>query len=358
MKGSDMPAMPEVEKAPHAHYMRPLDGIRGMACMLVIASHVSRVIHLSFEPSSGFIGSLGVLIFFSLSGFLMTMLYADEKFDFNAASRYAIARFSRIAPAYWIAVLFVWVIYMMIPDFFYQMTPLMMFRSFLFGGNQGVFWSIPPEIQFYVFFGGLWFALHKFKEGKPYWLVSIALICVACFATRTMWGGLVLPSKLHIFLYGFLAAMLLKRETFRKIICTVYFQAGIGILAAVYAALFITKDNIYTDLLFPALISLWIASMSASTWLSRPFETATMRLVGAASFSIYLFHEPILLLLSDLGVFDHMTKMPNILLMCLISLMPPVVFHFLAEKRLNKSSRARGLSILERINRRWPKTVG
>ncbi len=349
--------MPEAEKEPHAHYMRPLDGIRGMACMLVIASHISRVLHLSFEPNSGFIGSLGVVIFFSLSGFLMTMLYSDEKFGFNTASRYSIARFARIAPAYWIAVLFVWMIYMMIPDFPYQMTPLMTVRSFLFGGNQGVFWSIPPEIQFYIFFLGLWFAWHKFKEGNPYWLVSITLICVVCFATRSTWGGLMLPSKLHIFLYGFAAALLLKREAVKKIICTVYFQMGVGILAAVYAALFITKDNIYTDLLFPALISLWIAGMSASTWLSRPFETTTMRLVGAASFSIYLFHEPILLLLKDFGAFEHMAQMPNILLMCLISLILPVAFHFIAEKRLNRSSRAGGLNILTRINQRWPKTA-
>jgi len=55
------------ETLPHPHYMRPLDGIRGLACMLVIASHIGRIIHLSYEPATGFMGALGVVIFFSLS---------------------------------------------------------------------------------------------------------------------------------------------------------------------------------------------------------------------------------------------------------------------------------------------------
>jgi len=283
----------------------------------------------------------------------MSTLYSEEAFSLKSSGKYLVARFSRIAPAYWIAVIFAWLIYINIPDFHYQMTPVMTLRSMFFGGSEGVFWSIPPEIQFYVFFIGLWFSWQKFRQGNPYWLMLIGAVCLAFIATRTMWGGLTLPSKMHIFLYGFLAAFLVKLPAAKKIMCNWQFQIGITLAAIAYGTMFITKHNIYSDLAFPLLVALSIASMATSTVLTRPLETNAMRLVGAASFSIYLFHDSILFLMRDLGLFDHFSMVPNIALTTIISLAIPVAFHFMAEKRLNKFAKAKGLTVLDRITQCW-----
>lgn len=345
----------KADVVPHAHYMRPLDGIRGMACMLVIASHISQILHIYEKEFNDYLGSMGVVIFFALSGFLMSALYTDARFTADKVVKYGIARFTRIAPAYWIAILFAWVLYLNIPDFHYQMTPWHLLRSAVFGGNQGVFWSIPPEVQFYGFFVLLWFAWSRFKAGSKLWLISLAILCVGFVATKDLWTGLMLPSKLHIFLCGFMAAFLPKIEKVRAIIQTVRFQLFITMLTLVYGLTFTIHIGIYKDLLFPILTGLWIAAMSGSTKFTAPFETDTMRMVGAASFSIYLFHEMTLFALYDIGWFTADSQMLNIALMVVLSLAPPVAFHFIMEKKLNLWSKTKLLALWAGIQEKYPK---
>ncbi len=288
----------------------------------------------------------------------MSSLYADERFTFNNAGKYIVARFSRIAPAYWIAVIVAFLFYMTIPLFSYHMTPLMTLRSMLFMGNQGIFWSIPPEIQFYGFFLLLWYAYGCSKKGNHLWSIIAALISLACIVTQPHWGGLLLPSKLHIFLCGFFAAFLVKKGELKRVVQGVYFQILTTMLFASYAFLYIGGDHIYSDMIFPVLIGLWIAAMSGSTWLTYVFETNTMRLMGAASFSIYLFHDLVLQAFDKTGVFSLASEMVSLAAACLIALAVPVAFHVLVERRLNKTAKAEGLSALKTIEEKYPKLAG
>ena len=75
-----------------------LDGIRALACILVVLSHMPWP--LAFVT----LGETGVGVFFVLSGFLMSHLYAAAHWDWQAVSRYGIARFARIAPIYWVVI--------------------------------------------------------------------------------------------------------------------------------------------------------------------------------------------------------------------------------------------------------------
>lgn len=351
-------ASKKVSKAdvvPHAHYMRPLDGIRGMACMLVIASHISQILHIFEKEFNNYLGSLGVVVFFVLSGFLMSALYTNQKFTWERTAKYAIARFTRIAPAYWIAILFAWVLYLNIPGYHYQMTPWNMVRSVFFGGNQGVFWSIPPEVQFYGFFLLLWGCWHAFKNGARLWLYLLAAVCVAFIATKDMWGGLMLPSKLHIFLSGFVMAFLPKVERIRAVIYKPLFQIAMTIITFAYGIMVTMHLGTYNDVFFPVLVGLWIASLSGSSVFTAPFETMTMRTMGAASFSIYLFHDAILFALYKMGWFTEGNEHLNIAAMILISLAIPVAFHYIAERRLNIWSKEKMLVGLAALQTRYPR---
>lgn len=60
------------------YHLKSLDGIRGIACTLVIISHY--LIQINYKEYYGHqIGSLGVMIFFSLSGFLM--MHVTKRID-------------------------------------------------------------------------------------------------------------------------------------------------------------------------------------------------------------------------------------------------------------------------------------
>lgn len=318
--------------------MRPLDGIRGLACMIVIISHVVNILRLQVGDIYNF-GSSGVAIFFTLSGFLMSALYSDKNFSVESSAKYMIARMARIAPAYWIAITFAWGLYMVLPGFGYEMNAIAMLRSLFFMGNVGVFWSIPPEIQFYGFFLLLWFSYGRLKAGNYWWAIGCAALCTAFIITKDEWGGLMLPSKLHLFLGGFLAAFLVKSVKIRRYLCSNLAQLGLSIAIVVYFIFFLEHRKIYEDLIIAGLIALFVGSFSQSTLVSRVFETHTMRMMGAASFSIYLFHDVILQAMDRLGVFKPLETTISIMVMCIVSVALPVAFHYLAEKPLNMSSK-------------------
>jgi peptidoglycan/LPS O-acetylase OafA/YrhL len=350
-QGAPLPS----EAAPHSHYMRPLDGLRGVACLLVVASHIATILNLNFKEDIYNIGSMGVVIFFALSGFLMSTLYSDKGFSLGASAKYMIARMTRIAPAYWIAIAFVWMLYLALPGgYHYDMTPFAMLRSVFFMGNVGVFWSIPPEIQFYVFFLLLWFSYDKCKSGNFWWAAAVAVLCLGFIATRDLWGGLMLPSKIHIFLSGFLVAFMVKREKIRRCLCHPAMQAAFVAGTILYSVYGLERHGIYDDLIITALVALSIGSLSQSTHISAPLETQSMRLMGAASFSIYLFHDAILQAINTLGLINPAYETFNIVVMCLISIAIPVAFHVMAEKRLTVLAREKTMLAFERMRDRWP----
>ena len=76
----------------------PLDGVRGIAAMLVVISHMS--LYRLFIPVKG-IGQVGVLVFFVLSGFLMSYLYVrDDARKIRPWFGFAIRRCFRVYPLY------------------------------------------------------------------------------------------------------------------------------------------------------------------------------------------------------------------------------------------------------------------
>ncbi len=87
---------PDRKRSTHGDSLFVLDGIRGLAVLIVIASHTGAF-------GMGGQGSLGVLLFFFLSGFVLTLPYADEPRRLvNRAElfRFAASRVLRIVPIY------------------------------------------------------------------------------------------------------------------------------------------------------------------------------------------------------------------------------------------------------------------
>jgi peptidoglycan/LPS O-acetylase OafA/YrhL len=266
-----------------------LDGIRAMACLLVVISHMP----LPGKPAT--LGALGVGVFFVLSGFLMSHLYARTQWDFTAVSKYIIARFSRIAPIYWLVVSACIVISLLEPDSDFPMRIAganQIARHYLFGGSGYVFWSIPPEIQYYIFFLGVWWAIAHHAK-LPYAMPLIALVCAALLMTHSLWPGLSLPSKLHLFLAG-TAAGLAPRGMWRDaqdqtLLWCVQLGALVLLLAPLW--LYATQPALYsaTELGIALAVAVYLLSIP-SRWTTPVFASPWMRKIGQASFSIYLMH--------------------------------------------------------------------
>ncbi len=281
-----------------------LNAVRGLAALLVVVSHLPELAGLHFGPVHE--GSLGVMVFFTLSGFLMGYLYLAKPASWHEVSRYAIARFSRIAPPYLLVVLASFFIYTLIdPKFPYAIGTHNFLRHFLFSGNVNVFWSIPPEVQFYGLFIGFWWALKRAQQGRTLALVIVMVLAIAAICVRDKVPGTFAISKLQFFLLGAVLGGLhpwLRSVPISTRALTVLQVVLLGSLGLFMLEVIHLPEKYWHDLT-PALIAgLTVFAFSHDrTPIDAAFMARPLQWFGDWSFSIYLLHVPLIYLFVRLG---------------------------------------------------------
>lgn len=156
-----------------------LDGWRGIAILLVLGAHLLPLGPKLLRLNECF-GVMGMAVFFTLSGFLITKNLIEKPF----VGDFIIRRFSRIIPLAWL--------YTLIALFFISVNLKSYLVHFLFYGNllpHGLtnitahFWSLCVEMQFYVFIA---FICLLFKEKGL--KVLIPICCIAVTIGRIITG--------------------------------------------------------------------------------------------------------------------------------------------------------------------------
>jgi peptidoglycan/LPS O-acetylase OafA/YrhL len=133
-----------------------LDGLRGVAVLLVLVGHI-----LVFRLGRGHMwtqfAKLGVLIFFVLSGFLITGLLCSEQQRFKGISlkQFYLRRVYRILPAlsFFILVVSALICFQLVTDTSWRtVTASAFFLKNIFGSGLtlGHLWSLSIEEQFYL----------------------------------------------------------------------------------------------------------------------------------------------------------------------------------------------------------------
>jgi peptidoglycan/LPS O-acetylase OafA/YrhL len=271
-----------------------LDGLRGIAASAVVFSHLP----FFYPAMQGWmkvsVGDEAVAIFFSLSGFLMALLYSNRPVD---ADNYLVHRFARIYPVYLVAVLFVAVVSVVYADYIQPLHGMaQILRHLAMLGSTGVFWSIPPEIQFYLFFLLLWLWFQNPIRYQWIGVLVAALISIGAYLGFPG-PGILLLSKLPYFLFGALAGRLFVVQKTRPD------GPLVGIAAlALLVFFFLCRSLVPSETTFWGLTSALSATIivylaacgnriSEAVLGCRPLVFA-----GKISFSLYLFHVPIIFL--------------------------------------------------------------
>jgi peptidoglycan/LPS O-acetylase OafA/YrhL len=272
-----------------------LDGLRGIAASAVVYAHIE-----FFYPTTNpwiklDTGDEAVAIFFSLSGFLMALLYGHRQMN---AADYLVHRFARIYPVYLASVLFVAALSLIYgAGYIYPITGVeQVLRHVLLIGSTGVYWSIPPEIQFYLFFLLIWL---WFIDPRRYQLVAVAT--ATALVVDTYFGfpgpGILLTSKLPYFLFGALAGRLFALQKSHPD------GMGTGIAVLALLAFFLLARGFWplktsfwgVGSALTATVIVYLAAcnngLSAAVLGCRP-----LTFIGKISFSLYLFHLPVIFL--------------------------------------------------------------
>jgi len=158
-----------------------LDVLRGIAALAVVFCHFTAVAAVSGYPVGAFTGGrFGPHLFFIISGFVITMVLARTA----RAWDFVVARFSRLYPAYWLAVtlVFLRIVWLPLPD---ETPPraidfaanLTMLQSWLGRPHLDVvYWTLALELKFYalmllVFAAG---GLRRLDLVAGVWLAALA----------------------------------------------------------------------------------------------------------------------------------------------------------------------------------------
>ncbi len=302
-----------------------LDGLRGIAILLVLWYHVWEITWLSpgprldFLPATGFIG---VHLFFFLSGFVISYPFvraALAKRTDPSWKHFAWRRFVKIVPSY---VLSIGVAYAvgyaqaqpnasLVPDL---VTHLLFVHTWFpprFGTIDGVLWTLAIEVEFYLLFPLIWWCFKRWP-----WVTAGAMIAVAGIwragLAQCCYSGLFtpyeenLPGYLDIFAFGMLAAYVFTRfgERWRTSRAR---HAAPPVSAAGVAMLVMLLQNLYAyrfhdqwsgvwqidnrPLLGVAFAIIAVGWLAAPRWWQLLLDNAPLRFMAAISYNLYLYHQ-------------------------------------------------------------------
>jgi peptidoglycan/LPS O-acetylase OafA/YrhL len=325
-----------ISSAHPARHLAELDGIRGLAVMLVIYLHcIGRLDFLPAEIHDGVTHLLvgGVDLFFVLSGFLIGGIVLDNRHSSNFFRVFWARRAGRILPVYLVLLCSYAAVLALSP--FVQAIwwqgwilhePLMPFWSYLtFTQNYfmaaandtgalwiGVTWSLAIEEQFYLVFPILVLLLPR--------RVMVAIALVALIVSPIVRGYLQqygnyaayfpTPARWDSLMFGFLTACVGRNDTWLAFFTRFVRWCDVGavVIIGVLLAGWLDKYNeiyIYTatDLLFGHMVlRIYSGPNGLYRWLLR---LPVLTFAGTISYAWYMYHQAINGLLHGLILNDY-----------------------------------------------------
>ncbi|WP_459570299.1 acyltransferase family protein [Cupriavidus sp. 8B] len=308
-------------------YRPDIDGVRAIAVLSVI------LFHLDYHLVSG--GFIGVDIFFVISGYLITRIIATEiserRFTFRS---FYVRRIRRILPAFLLVIAATVIVgrILLLPDDFGELLASIKYAvafgaNLYFSKDRGYFdlasdekpllhiWSLSVEEQFYFVWPALLIALYflgekwlrqKKRLHQPFVVASVTVLVVLAFAySEYALRHHAVPTKLYFLLQtrfgelmiGALAGIVpaCARRTHANLLSLI----GLcGIFVALFA---IDRHDSFPGVLalLPCLSTALVlyagqAHPGAPTPVARLLAWPPLVYVGLLSYSLYLWHWPIL----------------------------------------------------------------
>jgi peptidoglycan/LPS O-acetylase OafA/YrhL len=356
--------------------IRELDGIRGLAILLILILHYFVEITPTKYALLFRLAWSGVDLFFVLSGFLIAGILLDAK---NSASYYRtfyLRRFYRIIPVYaiWLGIFVVAVLGIgsrggpALTGVFNAGIPLWTYFLFLqnfamailggFGSYwMGITWSLAVEEQFYLVLP----LLVRRLTGKGLLAGSVAVILVApalrfvfhLSGSKPLVAYTLLPTRADALAFGVLLALAYRHEKVWHWLCTnrtsiylVFLLLMLGIVAWTLLGLDLTATIGFSWLaaLYSTLMLLVLAKPGPLE--RRVFGGSPLVNLGTVAYAVYLFHSGVLHLFHYLAfrntpiVNSPLTLMLTLLALFATLLLAQISWRFL-EKPLIRRGHAR-----------------
>jgi peptidoglycan/LPS O-acetylase OafA/YrhL len=315
---------PSADAAPRQR-LAGLDGIRGLAALYVLINHIFLRAFPGYPVDNApawagwlIYGRFAVVVFIVLSGFSLALAPARHGWRLDGISRFAYRRARRILPAYWAALVFSLAVAWLIippPGQAIPTSKTVLVNGFLVQNISGApspnrsFWSLAVEAQLYILFPLLLLLVRRFRAIVMLAVVTLVVVAVGIvgphvprldtFVIRSA------PDLAALFAVGILAAGIVTASQARRswpwgwlalaavapVVATIWWQGSVW-----------TLDHLYwVDLTLGPAIACLLAALTTghAAPLMRLLDSRPLRKLGLSSYSLYLLHGPIVVVVYE-----------------------------------------------------------
>jgi peptidoglycan/LPS O-acetylase OafA/YrhL len=302
-----------------------LDGIRGLAALYVVINHVFLrafpgypVDHAPFWAGWFIYGRFAVVVFIVLSGFSLALSPARHGWRLDGISPFALRRARRILPAYWAALAFsLAVAWLVVPQPGHGMPDL---KSVVVNGllvqnivgahsPNAAFWSMAVEAQLYLVLPLLLLIVRRRSAIVMLAAVTLVVAAVGIFGPHISRVNTFViespPDLAALFAVGILGAGIVGASTARRSWPWHWLAlaAAVPVLAAIWwqGSVWTLDHLFWVDLALGPAIACLLAALATGrpASLLRLLDTRPIRNLGSSSYSLYLTHAPIVVIVYE-----------------------------------------------------------
>jgi peptidoglycan/LPS O-acetylase OafA/YrhL len=261
-------------------YSPALDGLRAICIVFTLFNHIEGV-------PKYILGSVGVDIFFPLSGFLITGLLLDD--DWRDLRGYYVRRFFRIVPVYYLSLLLT-ALFTVIGHKFgigeskKSQLEIIIIPSILFSREIvesstlfGQAWTVGIEEKFYIVWPLLFMAMNRIRFQVLFLFVFLV-------------GTLFLENEYFIRGYGGIALGCISALVFFKYGKAVATKYSIALFAMAYYFCYASNFH-WRNLAISFAAAVWLPSLyCGKSVAAQLLAIRPIAFLGKLTFSIYMFH--------------------------------------------------------------------
>ncbi|MBD2570544.1 acyltransferase family protein [Anabaena lutea] len=297
--------------------LKHIDALRGIAVLLVILVHTNDSVNGVSSPLLYFskYGQMGVQLFFIISAYTLCLSMERHQGEYLKLLNYAIRRYFRIAPLYYIAIF----IYMLRSgvniyidsgiftidgkyNFINIATNLLFVHGLYPPANNNIVpggWSIGTEMLFYMIFPFVYTLYRKIQRDKsilylilPLIMLFINIIVQYVIGVEPTNGGFIyfsIINQLPVFLLGISLFFLDKNQILKSF--TYQLDIILFIFLTAISMMLMFKFHIpYRDALIPFISGLSFIFLYDFSSKKNFLNRQTLMNLGRVSFSVYIFH--------------------------------------------------------------------
>ncbi|NOQ63820.1 MAG: acyltransferase family protein [Methyloprofundus sp.] len=332
-------------------YRKDIDGLRAIAVLAVILYHLD----FTFTPG----GFIGVDIFFVISGFLITQtIQKDIQENKFTISHFYVKRIRRIIPALFVTTLVtIFFSLLILPineltEFALSVVSVATFTSNIFFWKHVDYfsvaaelkpllhtWSLGIEEQFYILFPIFMWLTKKISHKKIILLILLFLLISFTLSASLLASGYITENFFlpitrfwEIFMGSALALSIKYISHNNKVINN--FTAFIGLLLILFPMLVLNQNNIFSGMngLYSVLGATLIIYTGAQnrTYVSSFLSNKYLQYIGLISFSLYLWHWPIIALSKNI-IFGEFSLLIQLSILVLTFVLSAISYQFVEQ---------------------------